>query len=374
MIHRPYGTTGIDVSAIGFGGMRFPDQKNVEACAELVHCAYDKGVTYFDTAPGYGESEVLFGEAFKEMKKTRAEKPFYVSTKTFAKTPDTIREELERSLDRMGLDSVDFYHMWCIIDLENYELRKAEKALEGFAKVKEEGLAKHIVVSSHMTGSDIGVMLRDYPFDGVLLGYSVMNFAYREKALEAAAELGRGVVVMNPLGGGLIPRYPDRFDFVRTPKDKTVAQGAIRFLLGDERITSVLVGFSNTDEVNEAVEVADTFTAPAPGIKEEIRAKLKESFNELCTACGYCDNCPRQIPVPKMMDAYNHLVLTGDGKKAVNRMNYHWGIKPESDYLTACIECGQCEADCTQSLDICNRLRILRDEAEKVLKERGASS
>ena len=103
MIHCTYGTTGIEVSKLGFGGMRFAEWDNPEKCAELVKAAYDKGITYFDTAPSYGDgkSEEHFGLAFKEMLKTRAEKPFYVATKSQEPTADAIRRDLEESLRRM---------------------------------------------------------------------------------------------------------------------------------------------------------------------------------------------------------------------------------------------------------------------------------
>ena len=102
MIYNTYGSTGIKVSAIGFGGMRFLDQKDTEQCAALLKAAYDADINYFDTAPGYEESEDLFGIALKEMKKTRSKKPFYISTKSMKTNPDELRKELEKSLKRMG--------------------------------------------------------------------------------------------------------------------------------------------------------------------------------------------------------------------------------------------------------------------------------
>jgi len=218
MIYREIGNTGINASVIGFGGMRFRDQENRDECADIVYKAYDRDINYFDTAIGYGKSEELFGEAFKEMKKTRGNKPFYVSSKTFAKTADAVRHDLETSLARMGLDYLDVYHVWCVMSLDDYYQRKSAGVLDVLEKLKEEGLIKHIAVSTHMTGGDVGVMMKDYPFEGVLLGYSAMNFAYREKGLDAASRLNRGVIVMNPLGGGLIPRNPRIFDFIRCMK------------------------------------------------------------------------------------------------------------------------------------------------------------
>ena len=77
MIYRNYPSAGIEVSAIGFGGMRFKNEKQIHPNAEIVKYAYDKGINYFDTAPGYcyGKSEEIFGAAFGEMKKTRSQKP-----------------------------------------------------------------------------------------------------------------------------------------------------------------------------------------------------------------------------------------------------------------------------------------------------------
>jgi hypothetical protein len=174
-----------------------------------------------------------------------------------------------------------------------------------------------------------------------------------------------GVVVMNPLGGGLIPEHPERFDFVKTREDETVVQGALRFLLNDQRITVVLVGFSTTDHVDEAIEAVDGFRPISETETTRIRDNLKGAFNELCTGCRYCNHCPEGVPVPKMMDACNHYLLKGDADQAFNRLKFHWGIKEDSDVFDCCVECGQCEDQCTQRLPIIERLRWLREEAHR---------
>ena len=65
MIYREYGSTGEQVSAIGFGGMRFKNVEDEDASIELLLAAFDAGVNYFDTAPGYCKdlSEVRVGQA-----------------------------------------------------------------------------------------------------------------------------------------------------------------------------------------------------------------------------------------------------------------------------------------------------------------------
>jgi uncharacterized protein len=368
MIYRAYGQLGIDVSVLGFGGMRFPDHEDVDGAATLVKAAYDAGVNYFDTAIGYGKSEELFGAAFKEMQKTRAAKPFYVSSKTFAADEASVRKDLDTSLKRMGLNYLDFYHVWCVMSPDAWKERKTKGVLQAFEKIKAEGLIKHIVISTHMAGADIGGMLNDYPFDGILLGYSAMNFAYREAGIAAAAAKGMGVVVMNPLGGGIIPRHADRFGFVKSRPEETVVEGALRFLINDPRITVVLVGLSTLQQLDEAVRAFDGFQPIAGSRMKKIRAGVKQAFNELCTGCRYCDQCPEGIPIPKLMDAYNHYMLSGKPQDMLNRLRWHWSINPPDAPWKRCVECGKCEAECTQHLPIIQRLKEIGAQADAAQK------
>ena len=368
MIYREYGLTGVKVSALGFGGMRFRNTDDAEACAALVKACHDAGITYFDTAIGYGKSEEVMGLALREMNKTRAQRPFYVSTKTFGATGDAVRRDLETSLKRLQLDYVDFYHMWCILNPEAFAQRK--DVLRTFERLRDEGLIRHVCVSSHMAGSEIGAMLRDYPFEGVLLGYSAMNFAFREEGVAEAARLRRGVVAMNPLGGGIIPQHPERFDFVRARPDETVVDGALRFLFDDPRIAVTLVGMRDLGDLQAALKAMEGFTPRPPETRERMRAAVRVAFDQLCTGCRYCDSCPQDLPIPRLMDAYNQFMLSGELKDIVNRLDWHWGILNENNYLDRCTECGACEAVCTQKLPIIRRLKEIRAEVERHLLAR----
>jgi predicted aldo/keto reductase-like oxidoreductase len=192
-----------------------------------------------------------------------------------------------------------------------------------------------------------------------------MNFAYRDAGLDSAAKLGRGVVVMNPLGGGLIPRNPERFNFVKSREDETVVEGALRFLINDKRITTSLIGFNKEKEVKDAVKAVDGFKPISDEKIAKIRSGLKQAFNELCTSCRYCDKCPKGIPVPKLMEAYNHYMLSGKPIDMLERLKWHWGIESDSEYLRMCNECGICEKACTQKLPIRKRLKDILKQAEK---------
>lgn len=366
MIYKEYGNTGIKVSAVGFGGMRFPDDP--EKTVPLIRQAYEKGINYFDTAPLYidGNSEKYFGEAFKSMKATRKEKPFYIATKSNKKTPGDVRRDLENSLKKLDVEQIDFYHVWCLLSRQDYDNRKAAGVLEEFRKIKEEGLVRHICMSSHMPGDSISDAFYDFPFEGVLLGYSPMNFSFREKAIETAGKMNKGVVVMNPLGGGIIPQNPERFKFVKRHTEESLVEGALRFLMSDQRITTALVGMSHESELHEAVQAADDFIPFSEQDKQKVKKGLSKSFNELCTQCGYCVKpCPQNIPIPAIMDAWNHYSLSGREDAVAGRLAFHWGISPDDQIWNNCAECGRCEKECTQALPIIKRFY----EAKNLYKE-----
>ncbi|HAL91990.1 MAG TPA: aldo/keto reductase, partial [Verrucomicrobia bacterium] len=231
MLYNDYGATGKQLSAIGFGGMRLPNPKNHAEGIALLHAARRAGITYFDTAPYYcdDQSEDIFGEALRTMPPSPL--PLYTSSKCQEPDGAAFRRGLEKSLSRLGLSQITFFHIWCVMDPADWQRRVAGGALAAALKAKEEGLIGHVCVSTHMRGEEIERMLLDHPeIEGLTLGYCAINFPYRRQGVEAARRLGKGVVAMNPLGGGLIPQNPGVFDFIRAPGDPDVVTAALRFL------------------------------------------------------------------------------------------------------------------------------------------------
>ena len=136
MLFREYGQTEKKVSLLGFGGMRFARIDDHDDCIRMIIAAAEGGVNYFDTAPGYFEtrSETVFGKGFAELK--RLGLPFYSATKTFASDSDSIRREIDEQLKRLNVPAIDFYHIWCITSLQNWEERKKNGTLQTFRKLK----------------------------------------------------------------------------------------------------------------------------------------------------------------------------------------------------------------------------------------------
>jgi predicted aldo/keto reductase-like oxidoreductase len=88
-------------------------------------------------------------------------------------------------------------------------------------------------------------------------------------------------------------------------------QAAIRFNVSQPAITAALVGFAAKEEIDEAVAAVENFTPyPADHI-ERVKANIGANFEGFCTGCGYCLPCPAGLPIPKLMDVFNHRILEG---------------------------------------------------------------
>ena len=362
MYYKDYGNTGIKVSAIGFGGMRYDDDDikadRLEKCAEVPLYAFEKGINYWDTAPFYcdDKSETVTGIALSQVKRSEV----YVSSKTNldvlnnVATRDAFRKRLETSLTRLRTDYIDFYHLWCLLNLDSWE-KHMEQIYRFYEEAKAEGLIRNIVFSSHMEGDDIEKVVQSGKFAGMLIGYNALNYRFRQSGIEAAHRNGMGVVVMNPLGGGLIPSNPEAFSYLTQGTDLTVPQAALRFVASHKEITITLAGCATKAHVDDAVKAVE-------GLEErpakEIAAQYERegiALNNLCTGCGYCKGCPKGIEIPKFMDAYNQKLLSGKASEITDRLNNHWCI-PAAPAAT-CIACEKCEKQCTQHLPIIERLK-----------------
>ena len=158
--------------------------------------------------------------------------------------------------------------------------------------------------------------------------------------MKKAYENGMGIVVMNPLSGGLIPQKPELFTYLTEGTDLTVPQAALRFVASHREITVTLAGCTTRQHVDDAVKAVENLEElPA----EEVAGKFGSSrmaLNDLCTGCGYCKGCPMGLEIPKFMDGYNQKLLSGDTALVPTRLRIQWELKPEQ--AAACIGCGSC--------------------------------
>ena len=366
MYYNRLGKTEKEISAIGFGAMRFlPEEyhKDLQICADILLYAHEQGINYFDTAPLYceGLSEEIVGLAMRQIKGKR---PF-VSTKCNFRSVHTAKdayEEILKSRDRLQVDTIDFYYMWSIRRYEQYaHMVRPGGVYEGMLRAKEDGLIGHICASLHSGGDEIARIAGEGKAESLILGYNATNFAYRRPGVKAAHENDLGIIIMNPLAGGLIPQHEDYFSFLKADENDRVTHAALRFLLGQKEVTSALVGFSSIKEVEDAVLAAKERHTITEEMLAEIAVKYGEEMNSLCTACAYCKDCPLGIPLVPLMFFYNEKILDPNTNFAL-KMRLQYEITP--DMAEICNACGACERMCTQKLPIIERLREISEMRE----------
>ncbi|MBP7865219.1 MAG: aldo/keto reductase [Acidobacteria bacterium] len=379
MLYRAYGRTGKNVSILGFGGMRFDEQAvrkgNLEDPARLMVEAYELGLNYFDTAPTYvdNKSEEIFGLAFKEIdRKIKGQPgatPYYCTSKSgIWMEPDAaaVRRRLDTTLKRLGKDKLHFYHMWCIMNEQHFQgVMKPGGPYEGALAAKKEGLIDHLVFSSHADCATTTKIIRSDAFEGLLIGYNMLNFPRQEKAIQAAVDQKIGVVIMNPLGGGLIPRNQDYFRKMVNPRQKgiTVGQTALNFIMGQEGITVALAGISNREQLHEDVGALRYLEVFSDQKLAELKRQYLRKIGDICTTCGYCKGCPVDIPVWTVMEFYNSYVLRG--KEHARKVLQSYKDEDNIDIkalVGKCIQCGACEKVCTQHLPILKRFATITRE------------
>ena len=271
MIYREYGKTGKKVSILGFGGMRFKEGEPVEKSAEIIIRAVELGVNYLDTAPAYcrDKSESIMGLAMQQI-----ESPVFISTKSAENESEKVRRDLEQSLTRLKVDKIDFYHFWWVLNMERFEKAKKGGAIETFLRAKEEGLIDHLVISSHQPGEEIKEVVKMGLFEGITLGYNIINFPFRREGVLAAYKAGMGVVTMNPLSGGVIPQNEKRFAFIKENDFQSVVSAALRFNMAHPEITVTLAGMASIAEVEQNVAAVENLPVLT---RERIRKDRKST-------------------------------------------------------------------------------------------------
>src|SRR5918998_3579985 len=170
MIPRmPFGATGHESSRVIFGAAALGSVAKPDADRAL-ELLLEHGVNHIDTAAGYGDAELRIATWLRRHPGT-----FFVATKTGERTYRGAREEIRRSLDRLGVDSVDLIQLHNLVDVIDWDTAlSADGALEAAVEAREEGLVRFIGVTGH--GLSVPEIhrrsLERFPFDSVLAPYN----------------------------------------------------------------------------------------------------------------------------------------------------------------------------------------------------------
>jgi aryl-alcohol dehydrogenase-like predicted oxidoreductase len=196
MERRAFGTTGEKVSVVGFGGIICMNEEPGEA-KRLVSQAVDRGISYFDVAPSYGNAEERLGPALSPYRKK-----VFLACKTGKRTAAEAEAELARSLAQLKTDHVDLYQHHGVTTLEDVEtIMGPGGAMEAFVKAREKGLARFLGFSAHTEEAALALMDR-FAFDSVLFPVNWtawLKTGFGEKVMHRAEKKGMARLALKTL-------------------------------------------------------------------------------------------------------------------------------------------------------------------------------
>lgn len=266
MEYTTLGRTGQKVSRLGFGGataglknyLEAYDPQNAEQRAGVIaaiHKALALGITYFDTAPGYGlgASEAMFGEALEGQ-----DDNIFLATKVPRQT-DNVRESIEQSLKRLRRDSVDLVQ----IHGSSYTPELTDKILgsmiDELESLREEGLLKYIGFTTEDTNDAVYHLIRSNRFDVMQICY---NFIYQHPyepsrpfgSILEADKAKMGVVTMRAMTSGTLQNW---INMVNPNNTFDYSPALLQFVLSNQLVDVALVGMRDVDIVEQNVAIVE---------------------------------------------------------------------------------------------------------------------
>jgi hypothetical protein len=338
--------------------MRFPSEAKA---AETVAKSLELGINYYETSSGYGDSELWLGRALGGQRKK-----VFLSTKSAGgekgcMTADEVRLVIDASLRRLGTDYLDFYHAWRVNTPLKYASVTAKGGwIEGVLKAREEGIIRHVGITTHSTPAHIGKILANGIFEVLTVQYSLILQSYRE-VIAQAARSGVGVVVMGPLAGGLLTTPTPVLQQVFAPNDQIT--GALKYVLCDGGVSTVASGMTSAAQVAQNCASVEDMDLSNADYQDKVNARIRsllgprlgEFETALCGGCRYCVGvCPKKLGPHNIFKAYNMAMLGGEPKRSPKVMAMMDKIASE------CVRCGKCQTVCPQKISVPDHLETVR--------------
>lgn len=296
MKYKFLGNTGVLVSELCFGTMTFGGDGYFEVIGKLqqeegsalVKTALDSGINFFDTANvySYGKSEVILGQAFKELGVKRSD--VVIATKVRGRMAAGanqiglsrlhIMDSVEESLSRLGTDHIDLFYVHGV-DVET----SLEETMRGLEDVVRSGKVRYLGVSNHaawqiMKANGIAEKNGWTKFVGCQHYYSIAGRDLERELVPMMKDQSLALMPWSPLAGGFLSgKYTrngqssgdnrrDNFDFPPVDKEKaydiidaiepvaaahgvSVAQIALSWLLHQQSVTSVIIGAKKPEQL-----------------------------------------------------------------------------------------------------------------------------
>lgn len=329
------GKTEIVVNKNGFGAL--PIQRISDADAvHLLKKAYENGITFFDTARWYTDSEHKVGLAFEGMR----EKVF-IATKTGSQNAEGFWKDLETSLSNLKTDYIDLYqfHNPAFCPKPGDESGLYDAALEA----KKQGKIRHIGITNHR------LAVAHEAIDSGL--YETLQFPFCYLATEKDIELvdkckkaDMAFIAMKALSGGLINN----------------SAAAYAYLAQYDNVLPIW-GVQRESELDEFLSYIENPPVMTEELAAVIRHDREELLGDFCRGCGYCMPCPAGIEINNC--ARMSLLL--------RRSPSAGHLSPEGQEkmmkIENCIHCNQCKSKCPYGLDTPALLQRNLEDYKRVL-------
>ncbi len=313
------GQTDLFVEQNGFGAL--PIQRiSKEEAVKLLRKAYDGGMTYFDTARAYSDSEEKLGAAFAGMWDQ-----VVVATKTAACNAEEFERDLETSLRTLKTDCIDVYQF----HNPSFTPRPggADGLYDAALKAQQAGKIRYIGVTHHLLH-----VVKESAQSGL---YATLQYPFSylatddEKALAAlCAEKNVGFIAMKGLAGGLL----------------TNSAAACAWVTQHPYVVPIW-GVQREHELDEFLAHIQTPPVLTPELEAVIAHDRAELQGEFCRGCGYCMPCPQGIEISSC--ARSSLML----RRAPTSIMLSEQGHAQMEKIKDCVNCGACSAKCPYGLD-----------------------
>ncbi len=320
------GSTGITIEKNGFGCL--PIQRiSKEEAAKLLRRAVDGGMTYFDTARAYTDSEEKLGYAFSGIRDK-----LVIATKTHAQTGAELWEHLETSLRMLNTGYIDIYqfHNPAFCPRPGGEDGLYDAALEA----KAQGKIRHIAITNHRLAVaheaiDSGL------YAALQFPYSYLSGPREQELVDKCRAKGMGFVAMKGMAGGLLRS----------------GTAAAAWMARQEGVVPIW-GVQHEWELDQFLACVKETPELTPELQAVIDRDRSELTGDFCRGCGYCMPCPVGIEINQC--ARMSLMLRR--APSAGWLSDHW--QGEMKKIENCLHCGRCAAKCPYGLDT---PRLLQD-------------
>jgi aryl-alcohol dehydrogenase-like predicted oxidoreductase len=313
------GKSGLKVSRPAFGAL--PIQRvSLETAVSILRHAADNGITYFDTARLYSDSEKKLGVAFAGIRKN-----LIISSKTMADTKAGIEADLKTTLAELQTDYLDLYqfHNPKTVPLPG----DGTGRYETLAALKKAGIIRALGITSHSL-DNAALALKSGLFDTLQFPFSLLA-TKEEEALTADARAANvGFIAMKALAGGLIGNIP----------------AAVAYIGRFDNVAPIW-GIQSLKELEDFLALSKNPPAWDAAVIKQAQALREELGAHFCRGCGYCLPCPQDIDIP-MIARLDRLLRRSPWKTYASDA---WIGKMSR--AASCVNCGACASRCPYKLD-----------------------